>query len=83
MLSDTAPRWVSALIFIAVFGAFVILLRISRKLEKSGQIKNYSRGIGRGMLHVDAMLRPSRQHLIEAKQHQTKEDDESGGPDKT
>jgi hypothetical protein len=83
MLSDIDPRWVSALIFVAVFGGFVALLLISRKLERAGRIKNYSRGLGHGILHVDALLRPSRQHVIEAKQHEEKENDESGGPDKT
>jgi hypothetical protein len=83
MLSTIDPRWISALIFLAIVAGVLAVLLISRKLEKSGKIRNYSRGLGRGMLQVDAMLRPSRQHVIEAKQREEVDEDQSGGPDRT
>jgi len=77
--------WIGKVVGVAILAAIFALLWLSRKLEKRGTFKNYSRGLGRGLFEVETMLRPSKQHIREAKElKQRAEDDESGsdaGPD--
>jgi hypothetical protein len=56
-------------------------LYLGHWLEKRGIIRNYSRGLGRGMLEVDSVLRPSKAYVREAKDEQRKVEDDDGGPD--
>jgi len=65
---------VGVLTLLAVIGLFWL----SRLLEKRGILKNYSRGLGRGLLEVDTMLRPSKQHVREAKEEQKQVEDNRG-----
>jgi hypothetical protein len=53
---------------------------MSRRLEKRGVFKNYSRGLGRGLLEVETMLRPSRQYVRQAKEEKKASNDDQGGP---
>ena len=64
----------------ATLAAIFAVFWISRKLEKRGVFKNYSRGLGRGLLEVETMLRPSRQYVRNAKEDKRALDDDQGGP---
>ena len=70
--------WIGKLVGILVLVSIFGLLWLSHRLEKRGWFKNYSRGLGRGLLAVDAMLRPSKQHVQQAKQEKKKVDDDQG-----
>jgi hypothetical protein len=72
--------WIGKAVAIAVLAAIFGLLWLSHKLEKRGVFKNYSRGLGRGLLEVETMLRPSRQHLRQAKDEKKLVEDDQGGP---
>ena len=77
--------WIGKAVGVAVLGAIVGLFWLLHDLEKRGILKskNYSRGLGRGLFEVEAMLRPSRQYVRQAKEDKKQvEDDEGGlGPD--
>lgn len=65
----------------AIFAALGALFWLSRILERRGIIKNYSRGLGRGLFEVETMLRPSKQYVRQAKEEQREVDDDQGdGP---
>jgi hypothetical protein len=70
--------WIGKLVGIIVLVAIFGLLWLSHRLEKRGWFKNYSRGLGRGLLAVDAMLRPSKQHVQQVKQAKKEVDDDQG-----
>jgi hypothetical protein len=70
--------WIGKLVGIFVLVAIFGLLWLSHRLEERGWFKNYSRGLGRGLLAVDAMLRPSKQHVQQAKQEKKEVDDDQG-----
>jgi hypothetical protein len=72
--------WIGKVVAGATLAAIFALLWISRKLEKRGVFKNYSRGLGRGLLEVETMLRPSRQYVRNAKEDKKALDDDQGGP---
>ena len=69
-------KLVGILVLVSIFG----LLWLSHRLEKRGWFRNYSRGLGRGLLEVDAMLRPSKQHVQQAKQEKKQAEDDQGSP---
>ena len=73
--------WTGFLAGSSVLLAVILLFYISHLLEKKGILKNYSRGIGRGILHAEAVLTPSKAHVIEVQEKQAREDDEQGEPD--
>lgn len=64
--------WIGKLVGIFVLVAIFGLLWLSHRLEKRGRFRNYSRGLGRGLLAVDEMLRPSKQHVRQAKDEEKK-----------
>jgi CRISPR/Cas system CSM-associated protein Csm3 (group 7 of RAMP superfamily) len=72
--------WIGRLVGVAVLLAIVALLWLSRRLEKAGILKNYSRGLGRGLFEIEKMLRPSRQYVRDAKDKQKRVEDDDGGP---
>lgn len=75
--------WIGKAVGILILIAIFALFWLSHWLDKRGVLKNYSRGLGRGLLAVDAMLRPSKQHVRRAKEHrkQMQEDQgDDGGP---
>jgi len=78
------PPWIGRLIAIGVLSLIAAMLYVGHWLEKKGITKNYSRGLGRGLLEVDSMLRPSKAYVREAKEKQSKAEDDSadsGDPD--
>lgn len=70
--------WIGKLVGIFVLVAIFGLLWLSHRLEKRGRFKNYSRGLGRGLLTADEMLRPSKQHVRQAKDEEKEVDDDHG-----
>jgi hypothetical protein len=72
--------WIGKAVAVATLAAIVAVLWISHKLEKRGVFKNYSRGLGRGLLEVETMLRPSRQYVRQAKEEKKASNDDQGGP---
>lgn len=70
--------WIGKAVGVVVLVAIAALVWLSHWLEKHGILKNYSRGIGRGLLEFDAMLRPSKQHVQQAKEEKAKEHDDQG-----
>ena len=70
--------WIGKVVGILVLAAIIGLLWVSRVLEKRGVLKNYSRGLGRGLLEVDAMLRPSKQHVVQVKEEKRERHDDQG-----
>lgn len=78
-----ADQAVELAIVAAALAAFGGLVWLSRKLEKRGILKNYSRGLGRGLFEVETMLQPSKQYVKQAKEQQREvDDDQGGGPPK-
>ena len=75
------PAWVGRLSGIAILAGIAALLYFGHWLEKKLGLKNYSRGLGRGLLEVESVLRPSKAHVREAKEKQRKVEDDQGGPD--
>jgi hypothetical protein len=72
--------WIGKAVAVATLAAIVAVLWISRRLEKRGIFKNYSRGLGRGLLEVETMLRPSRQYVRDARDEKKSLHDDQGGP---
>jgi hypothetical protein len=70
--------WIGKAVGILVLAAVFVLLWLSHKLERRGVLKNYSRGLGRGLLELDAMLRPSKQHVQQAKEEKKEGEDDQG-----
>lgn len=70
--------WIGEAVGIVALVAIAALVGLSRWLEKRGILKNYSRGLGRGLLEFDAMLRPSKQHVQQAKEEKPKVHDDQG-----
>jgi hypothetical protein len=70
--------WIGRAVGIFVLVAIFVLLWLSHRLEKRGRFKNYSRGLGRGLLAADEMLRPSKQHIRKAKDEEKEVDDGQG-----
>jgi hypothetical protein len=75
------PVWAGRLSGLAVLGGLAGLLYFGHWLEKKGKLKNHSRGLGRGLLEVESLLRPSKAYVREAKEKQRKVEDDEGGPD--
>jgi hypothetical protein len=75
------PALIGRLSGIGILAGIAGLLCLGHWLEKRGLIKNYSRGLGRGMLEVDSVLRPSKAYVREAKEKQRMIEDDDAGPD--
>lgn len=72
--------WIGKAVGVAIVLALVGLFWLSHKLEKRGVLKNYSRGLGRGLLEVDTMLRPSAKHVRQVKEEKKEVTDDQSGP---
>ena len=70
--------WIGKAVGIVALVAMAALIGLSHWLEKRGILKNHSRGLGRGLLEFDAMLRPSKQHVQQAKVEKPKVHDDQG-----
>ena len=77
------PSWVGHLSGIGILVAIAALIYLGHWIEKKLGLKNYSRGLGRGLLEVETILRPSKAYVREAKEKQRKVEDDEGGPDKS
>jgi len=72
--------WIGKAVVGVTLTAIFAVLWMSHKLEKRCVFKNYSRGLGRGLLEVETMLRTSRQYVRQAKDEKKHLDDDEGGP---
>ena len=70
--------WIGKAVGVVALLGIATLVWLSHWLEKRGMLKNYSRGLGRGLLEFDAMLRPSKQHVQQAKEGKLKLHDDQG-----
>ncbi len=70
--------WIGKAVGIAILVAIPGFLWLSWKLQNKGIFKNYSRGLGRGLFEVETMVRPSKQHVREAKELKKRVEDERG-----
>lgn len=79
ILLDTPSigKVIGVVVIVAVFA----VLWLSYRLEKRGCFKNYSRGLGRGLFEVETMLRPSKQHVRQAKEDRRRSEADQGGPE--
>jgi len=72
--------WLIAGGWIALFIAVIWL--INRLLPEKAR-KGYSAGAGNALMRAETFFRPSREHVIEAKQQEQVEEDDEGGPERT
>jgi len=72
--------WIGKAVAVAVLAAVAGLLWLSRWLDRRGLIRNYSRGLGRGLFQVETMLRPARQYIQQAKEEKKRAEDDDGDP---
>lgn len=73
--------WIGKAVGVAVLALVAGLLWLSHRLDRRGVLKNYSRGLGRGLFEVETMLRPSRQYVRQAKEEKRRVEDDDGGPE--
>ena len=73
--------WIGKAVGIAILVAIPGLLWLSSKMQKRGMFKNYSRGLGRGLFEVETILRPSKQHVREAKELKKRVEGDEGSSD--
>ena len=59
----------------AVAAVVLLIWAIGRSFPGS---KKYSSAGGNALMRADVMFRPSREHIIEAKQHEEKDDESTG-----
>ena len=69
-------------LFVPVGFADVLLVRVLivvggsiRKLKRAGRKGKYHAAIGNALMQVEPIFRPSRQHILEARQYEEVEDD--------
>jgi len=77
------PAWTGRLSGIGILAGITALLYLGHWLEKKLGWKNLSRGLGRGLLEVETVLRPSKAYVRDAKEKQPQVEDGEGGPDKS
>lgn len=82
-MSISDPAWIGRLSGIGILLGMAGLFFLGHWLEKKLGLKNYSRGLGRGLLAAESILRPSKIHVREAKEKQRKVEDDDGGPDRS
>lgn len=77
------PGWIGRLSGIGILLGIAALLYLGHWLERKLGWKDHSRGLGRAILEVESILRPSKAYVLEAKEKQRKVEDDEGGPDKS
>ena len=77
------PLSIGRLSGIAILAGIAALLYLGHWIEKRLGWKSHSRGLGRALLEVETVLRPSKAYVREAKEKQRKVEDDEGGPDKS
>ena len=74
-----APGGYAGVVFVFVLLVVVVLNRVGRQ-RRGGK---YSAAMGNALMHVEPIFRPSRQHIIEARQHEECEQEPSADPPDT
>ena len=80
---DPQQSWWGWLFALAVIAAIVFLLWLVNRLLPERMRKGYSAGAGNALMRAETFFRPSREHVIEAKQQEHKEEEDEGGPDRS
>ena len=70
--------WKTVGIVLGSVAAIVVAIRAIGRLIPSS--KKYSSAGGNVLMRAEIFFRPSREHIIEAKQREDKEDEQSGDP---
>lgn len=73
------PTWVYAV----VFGGLVLVALFFWCLHRLSPSKRTHTAIGNALLHIETMFRPTRERIIEAREHEELELDEEGEPPET
>ena len=81
MLAEMSPEAGAWLIGFGLLIVIASMILLSRHLEKRGILRNYSRGLGRGLLGIEPLFRPSRQHIVNVKDKQRTVRDDAGDGD--
>jgi len=70
--------WTTIFLVLGGVAAIVLLLWAVGRLFPSS--KKYTAAGGNALMRADVFFRPSREHILEAKQHEEKTDQSSGDP---
>ena len=78
-LADPAQlTWTTIFLVLGAVATLVgIIWSLGRLFPSS---KKYSAGAGNALMRADVFFRPSREHIIEAKEQEQSEEDSSGDP---
>jgi len=68
--------------YLVVFGVIVVMLLIVWALERLLPSKVHT-AAGNALMHAETLFRPSREHVIEAKSTEKKQEDADGDPPRT
>ena len=69
-----------ATIFLILGAIAVVVLGIWLLGRMIPSAKKYTSAGGNALMRADVFFRPSREHILEAKEHEKREDEESGEP---
>ncbi|HKD90435.1 MAG TPA: hypothetical protein VKB56_00985 [Terriglobales bacterium] len=72
--------------FVGVLLVLVLIVVVAvsiRELTRGGRKGKYHAAIGNALMQVEPIFRPSREHIIEARQYEEVEDDEDSDPPTT
>jgi hypothetical protein len=70
--------WTTILLILGGIAVIVLLVRAVGRLIPDS--KKYKSAGGNALMRADVVFRPSREHVIEAKQHEQQQDESSGDP---
>ncbi len=79
---DPQQSWLGWLVVCGALAAIVIILCLINRLLPERLRKGFTAGAGNALMQIDALYRPSRKHVIEAKQQERKEEEDEGGPER-
>jgi hypothetical protein len=77
--SDRSGQLTWATVFI-ILGSVAAIALFLWLLERFFPASNKYRTAGNALVRLDAFFHPASEHVIEAKEHEEREDNESGGP---
>ena len=75
---DPQRSWVPWLIIFGLLALLALIIGVGRRTKPA---RRGASALGASVAGLDAMLRPSRRHIHEAKNTQRKRDEREGGPD--
>jgi len=76
MLFVFAPDGFVGVVFLLVL--MVVVARSIREYTRPDRQGRYHAAMGNALMHVEPIFRPSREHIVEARQYEETEDDEDG-----